>query len=99
MPSENRALSSRWKVTDERSAGTSMLLASRPYSVNGSAMTLYGPAVWRQPNPQSPNLFCEPETPSDYTWSLSGSTLTIRNKQQACADRDIVFVGRWVKSS
>jgi hypothetical protein len=55
--------------------------------------------VWRQPNPQSPNLFCEPETPSDYTWPLSGSTLTIRNKQQACADRDIVFVGRWIKSS
>jgi hypothetical protein len=70
-----------------------------PYSVNGPTMTLYGPAVWRQPNPQSPNLFCEPETPSDYLWSLSGSTLTIRNKQQACADRDIVFVGKWVKSS
>jgi hypothetical protein len=70
-----------------------------PFSVNGSTMTLYGPAVWRQPNPQSPNLFCEPETPSDYMWSLSGSTLTIRNKQQACADRDIVLVGKWVKSS
>jgi hypothetical protein len=70
-----------------------------PYSVTGSIMTLYGPAVWRQPHPESPNLFCEPETPSDYMWSLSGSTLTIRNKQQACADRDIVFVGRWIKSS
>lgn len=52
-----------------------------PFSVSGSIMTLYGPAVWRQPHPESPNLFCEPETPSDYMWSLSGSTLTIRNGQ------------------
>jgi hypothetical protein len=31
-----------------------------PYSLSGSTMTLYGPAVWRQPHPESPNLFCEP---------------------------------------
>jgi hypothetical protein len=70
-----------------------------PYSVSGSILTLYGPAVWRQPHPEAPNLFCEPEKPSDYVWSLRGSTLTIRNKQQTCADRDIVFVGIWTKSS
>jgi hypothetical protein len=70
-----------------------------PFTVNGSTMTLYGPAVWRQPDPSSPNLFCEPETPSDYAWSLSGSSLTITNKQQACADRDTVFVGSWTKRS
>jgi len=70
-----------------------------PFTVNGSTLTLYGPAVWRQPNPASPNLFCEPEPAGDYTWSQSGSSLTIANKQQACADRDTVFVGTWTKSS
>lgn len=66
-----------------------------PYSLRGSRLTLYGPGVWRQPNPDQPNLFCEPEKPSDYVWHVSGSTLTIKNVQKTCADRDIVFVGRW----
>ena len=70
-----------------------------PFTVNGSTMTIYGPAVWRQPNPAAPNLFCEPETASDYTWSLSGSSLTIASNQQACADRDTVLVGTWTMSS
>src|SRR3954451_996683 len=69
-----------------------------PYSLRGSRMTLYGPAVWRQPNPDDPNLFCMPEKSSDYVWHLSGSSLAIRNVQKKCADRDIVFVGTWTRS-
>lgn len=70
-----------------------------PFTVHGSTLTLYGPAVWRQPDPTTPSLFCEPEMPSDYTWSLSGTSLTIATKQHACADRDTVFVGTWTKDS
>lgn len=69
-----------------------------PYSLDGSKLTLYGPAVWRQPNPDEPNLFCDPEKRSDYVWQKSGSSLTIKNIQKACADRDIVFVGTWTRS-
>lgn len=68
-----------------------------PYTVHGSKLTLYGPAVWRQPNPAVPSLFCEPETVNDYTWSLSGSSLTLTTAEQGCADRDTVFVGTWTK--
>ena len=70
-----------------------------PYSLNGSTMTLYGAAVWRQSSPKSPSVFCEPERPSDYTVSMSGSSLTITNQQKVCADRDIVFVGTWTRTS
>jgi hypothetical protein len=69
-----------------------------PFTLVGSDLRLYGPAVWRQPNPGSPNLFCEPESPSDYTWSLTGRSLTIANVQKVCADRDIVLVGTWTRS-
>lgn len=69
-----------------------------PFRLSGAQMTLYGPAVWRQPDPSNPNLFCEPEKPGSYAWSLSGSSLTITAKDKVCADRDIVFVGTWTKS-
>lgn len=70
-----------------------------PFTLHGPSMRLYGSAVWRQPNLDrtGPDKFCEPEAASDYTWQLSGSTLTIRNVQKACADRDIVFVGTWTR--
>jgi hypothetical protein len=68
-----------------------------PYELMGSRVRLYGPAVWLQPDPEEPNLFCEPERPSDYTWHLSGSSLTITPVQKVCADRDIVFVGTWTR--
>lgn len=68
-----------------------------PFTLAGSTMRLYGPAVWAQHNPQDASKFCEPEAASDYRVHLSGSTLTISNVQKACADRDIVFVGAWTK--
>jgi hypothetical protein len=68
-----------------------------PYTLTASTLRLYGPAVWRQPDPSSPSLFCEPEKPSDYTWSMAGDSLTIKNVQKVCADRDIVFVGTWTR--
>jgi hypothetical protein len=68
-----------------------------PFTLSGSTARLYGAAIWRQPDPSTPSKFCEPEGASDYTWSLSGSSLTIRNKQNVCADRDIVFVGTWTR--
>jgi len=68
-----------------------------PYRLSGATMTMYGAAVWDQPNPDEPNLFCEPERPSDYSWQLSGPKLTITGKQKVCADRDIVFVGTWTR--
>jgi len=69
-----------------------------PFTLSGSSMSLYGPAIWRQPDPSEPSIFCDPEMPSDYTWTMSGSSLTIRDEQQVCADRDIVFVGTWTKA-
>jgi len=69
-----------------------------PYTLKGSQMRLYGPAVWAQPDPETPSLFCEPERPSDYTWHLSGSALTITPMQKVCADRDIVFAGTWTRA-
>jgi hypothetical protein len=68
-----------------------------PYTLTGSTMRLYGAADWRQKDPSDRSLFCEPERASDYTWSLSGSSLTIRSTQKVCADRDTVFVGTWTK--
>jgi hypothetical protein len=69
-----------------------------PYSLRESSLTLWGPAVWRQPNPDEPNLFCEPEKASEYAWKSSGSSLTITNVEKTCADRDIVFVGTWTRT-
>jgi hypothetical protein len=66
-----------------------------PFTVDGSRVTLYGPAVWRQPDPENPSKFCEPERPGTYTWSRSGTTLTITTEQEVCADRDILLVGTW----
>jgi len=68
-----------------------------PFTLTASTMRLYGPAIWRQTDPSSPSLFCEPEKPSDYSWWLSGNSLTIKNVQKVCADRDIVFVGTWTR--
>jgi hypothetical protein len=69
-----------------------------PYTLTGDTLRLYGPAVWSQPDPTTPNLFCEPERPSDYTWHLSGASLTITANQKVCADRDIVFAGTWTRA-
>ena len=66
-----------------------------PFTVAGNRMTLYGPAVWLEPNPAKPDKFCEPEQPSEYLWQRTGPTLKISSLQQVCADRDIVFVGTW----
>lgn len=69
-----------------------------PYTLKGNQLRLYGPAVWAQPDPTTPNLFCEPERSSDYTWHLSGSSLTLTPIQKVCADRDIVFAGTWTRA-
>jgi hypothetical protein len=69
-----------------------------PFTVSGNRLRLYGPAVWMQPDPSEPDLFCEPEQPSDYVWRLSGTTLTISAVQKACADRDMVMVGSWTRT-
>lgn len=69
-----------------------------PFTVSGSRLTLYGPAVWKQPDPAQPNLFCEPERPATYTWSLRGDKLVITAVDKVCADRDTVFVGTWTRT-
>jgi hypothetical protein len=66
-----------------------------PFTLRGSTVTLCGPAVWWQPNPENPSEFCEPERPRLYAWTLSGSMLTIKTKPKVCADGDIVMVGTW----
>jgi len=67
-----------------------------PYTLSGSSMRLYGAAFWREPiDKYGGNKFCDPDPTSDYTWQLSGSSLTIRNVQKQCADRDLVLVGTW----
>lgn len=68
-----------------------------PFTLSGSTLTVYGPAVWRQADPDNPSLFCEPELPGRYTWSLSGSRLRISTDEKVCADRDTVMVGTWLK--
>ena len=66
-----------------------------PYTVKDNTLTLYGPAVWLQPNPDEPFLFCEPEARSDYRWTTDASTLAIDSLDKYCADRDQVFAGQW----
>jgi hypothetical protein len=66
-----------------------------PFTVKGNRLTLYGTAVWLEPNPAKPDKFCEPEGPSEYLWQRKGATVKISSLQQVCADRDIVFVGTW----
>lgn len=66
-----------------------------PYRVSGKKLTLYGPALWLQPHPDQASVFCEPEAPSTYAWSVRGSALTIRSVTRECADRDSIVVGTW----
>jgi hypothetical protein len=66
-----------------------------PFTVKGNRLTLYGSAVWLEPDPTKPDKFCEPERPSEYLWQRKGATVKISSLQQVCADRDIVFVGTW----
>lgn len=66
-----------------------------PFAGTGQRITIYDSAGWLQPNPERGNMFCEPEKPSDYQWSLSGSTLTLKALEHVCADRDIALVGSW----
>lgn len=66
-----------------------------PFTGSGHRFTLYGPAQWLQPHPDRDNNFCDPEAASTYSWSLSGTALTITQLQKACADRDTVVVGTW----
>lgn len=67
-----------------------------PYTASPRGLTLYGPAVWLQKDPE-PYLFCEPEHRSDYSVSGSGRTLTIVPRQHVCADRDTVVGGTWTR--
>jgi hypothetical protein len=69
-----------------------------PFTVKGNRMTVYGPAVWLEPDPSKPDKFCEPERPSEYLWQRTGRTLKITSLQQVCADRDIVLVGTWTQA-
>jgi len=55
-------------------------------------------ANWLAPRPDAGG-FCEaPEAPARYSWSLSGSRLTLRPASpDDCANRDAVLTGTWVK--
>jgi hypothetical protein len=66
-----------------------------PYTAQKQSLTLYGPAVWLQPNPNEPFLFCDPEARSDYQWTTDASTLVITSTDKLCADRDQIFEGHW----
>jgi hypothetical protein len=68
-----------------------------PFTVSGDKLRMYGAAVWAQPDPSKPNLFCEPEQPSDYTWRRTATTLVLTPVQHVCADRDTVMVGTWTR--
>jgi hypothetical protein len=69
-----------------------------PFTVSGSRLTLYGPAIWKQANPGHPNLFCDPERPATYRWNRTGSKLVITAVDKVCADRDTVIVGTWTRT-
>jgi hypothetical protein len=86
------------KIVGVDPGGDTTIPFVEPYTLKGSQMRLYGPAVWSQPDPETPSLFCEPERPSDYTWHLAGSALTFTPVQKVCADRDIVFAGTWTRT-
>jgi len=86
------------KIVGVDPGGDTSIPFVEPYTLQGAQMRLYGPAVWSQPDPKTPSLFCEPERPSDYTWHKSGSALTLTPVQKVCADRDIVFAGTWTRA-
>jgi hypothetical protein len=69
-----------------------------PFTVTGKTLRMYGAAVWAQPDPSKPNLFCEPEQPSDYTWHRTATTLVLTPVQHVCADRDTVLAGTWTRT-
>jgi hypothetical protein len=66
-----------------------------PYETRGDRLTLEGPAVWLQPHPDEPSLFCEPDPPATYRWTTRGTELTIAAITPTCADRDEVLLGTW----
>lgn len=43
--------------------------------------------------------FCGPEIPQNasYTWSIARRTLTLKAKEDRCADRDSLLTGRWTR--
>ena len=86
------------KIVGVDPGGDTAIPFVEPYTLKGSQLRLYGPAVWSQPDPDTPSLFCEPERPSDYTWHLAGDALTLTPVQKVCADRDIVFAGTWTRT-
>jgi hypothetical protein len=91
-----------WALTVRPDGVLSLSLASAPddptleaYSTAGRRLTVYGSSAWLQPNPDKPSLFCEPEPPFGYLWSVTRDTLTVTATAPSCADRDQVLVGTW----
>jgi hypothetical protein len=70
-----------------------------PYLSVGTTVTLYNPAVWLQPDPKHPDLFCEPENPSHYTLATTASGVRLTPVEHACADRDMVVAGEWQRTA
>ena len=66
-----------------------------PFQTRDDRLTLFGPAVWLQPHPDRPSLFCDPEPPATYRWTTRGHDLTIGAVARTCADRDEVLLGTW----
>jgi hypothetical protein len=69
-----------------------------PLQTRSDRLTIYGPAVWLQPHPDQPSLFCDPEPPATYRWATKGNDLAITAVAHTCADRDEVPLGTWHRS-
>src|SRR3954447_12432784 len=67
-----------------------------PYVASSHTLTVFGPAVWLQKDPD-PSLFCEPEQRSSYQINGAARQLSVIPKQHVCADRDMVVGGIWTR--
>jgi hypothetical protein len=74
------------------------------YTVSGHTLMVYAP-IWMAPNGVSRfghtgigGNDCTQAGPfGSYTWTVSGSELTLRAKNEACGDRQAVLEGTWTR--
>jgi hypothetical protein len=72
---------------------TGFAIAQTYSAATGSALT-----VKAYVNPTK-GSFCGPEIPQNasYSWSINGRMLTLKAKDDRCADRDSLLTGRWTR--
>ena len=69
------------------------------FTATATGIDLAGTVNWLAPADEQGG-FCDPERPNDYTWQVSGSSLTLASPDDStvCDDRYAVFHGTWTKT-